>query len=114
MDANCSRADCSFAEIASRTELRPRLAVLARPRLPALDETGYVKLESRHADILYAIVSRRYQRRSTMVTTGLAFAQWNRVFPSASGIADTVDRLIHGATLISIDGHSWRLKREAG
>lgn len=104
----------TLAGIADRGELRRRLTVLARPRLLVLDEIGYVKLEGRHADILHAIVSRRYQRRSTMVTTSLGFAQWDRVFPSASGIAGTVDRLMHDAALISIDGDSWRLRREAG
>ncbi len=101
-----------LAGIADRTEFRRRLAILARPRLLVLDEIGYVRLEGRHADMLYAIVSRRYQRRSTMVTTSLAFAQWDHVFPSASGIAGTVDRLMHGASLIAIDGDSWRLRRD--
>ena len=104
----------NLAAIADRGELRRRLTVLARPRLLVLDEIGYVKLQGRHADILHAIVSRRYQHRSTMVTTSLGFAQWDRVFPSASGIAGTVDRLMHDATLISIDGDSWRLRRETG
>ena len=103
-----------LAAIVDRGELRRRLTVLARPRLLVLDEIGYVKLQGRHADILHAIVSRRYQRRSTMVTTSLGFAQWDRVFPSTSGIAGTVDRLMHDAALISIDGDSWRFRRETG
>ena len=104
----------SLASITDRSGLRRRLGILARPRLLVLDEIGYVTLDSRHADILYAIVSRRYQRRSTMVTTTLGFAQWDRVFPSASGIAGTVDRLMHDATAVTIDGDSWRARREAG
>lgn len=103
----------SLAEIADGSELRRRLALLARPRLLVLDEIGYEKLESRHADILYAIVSRRYQRRSTLIATTLGFAQWDRVFPGASSVAGTVDRLIHNATLVAIDGDSWRIRREA-
>ena len=102
----------TLAETASRSELRRRLGILARPRLLVLDEIGYVTLESRHADILYAIVSRRYRHRSTLVTTSLGFAQWDRVFPSASGIAGTVDRLVHNATLVTIDSDSWRIRRE--
>ena len=98
----------TLAEIPVRRDLHHRIALLARPRLLILDEIGYVTLDSRHADILYAIVSRRYQRRSTLVTTTLGFAQWHHVFPSASGIAGTVDRLMHNATLISIDSDSWR------
>ncbi len=103
-----------LVEISSRSELRRRLGILARPRLLVLDEIGYVTLKSPAADLLYALVSRRYQRRSTLVTTTLAFAQWDRVFPSAAGIAGTVDRLMHDAALITIDGDSWRTRREAG
>jgi len=103
-----------LAAVADRGGPRRRLTALARPRLLVLDEIGYVRLQGRHADILHAIVPRRYRRRSTMVTTSLGFAQWDRIFQSASGIAGTVDRLMHDATPISIDGDSWRLRRETG
>ena len=103
----------SLAQITSRGELRRRLGILARPRLLVLDEIGYVTLESRHADILYAIVSRRYRHRSTLVTTSLGFAQWDRVFSSASSVAGTVDRLVHNAVVITIDSKSWRISHEA-
>ena len=102
----------TLADITDRGEMRRRLTNLVRPRLLVLDEIGYVKLKGQHADILHAIVSRRYQHRSTMVTTNLGFAQWDHVFPSASSISGTVDRLMHDATLILIDGDSWRLRRE--
>ncbi len=102
----------NLAAISDRNALLKRLAMLARPRLLVLDDIGYVTLESRHADLLYAIITRRYQRRSIIVTTSLGFAQWDRVFPSASGIAGTVDRLVHNATVITIDSDSWRLRRD--
>ncbi len=104
----------NLAEAVSGSGLRRRIAILARPRLPVLDGIGYVRLGGRHADILHAVVPKRYQRRSTMVTTTLGFAQWDRVFPSASGIAGTVDRLMHDATPVTIDGDSWRLRRGDG
>ena len=102
----------NLAATVDRQARQDRLKLLARPHLLVLDEIGYVKHEPRHADILHAIVSKRYQNRSTMVTTSLGFAQWDRVFPSASGIAGTIDRLMHDATLVRIDGDSWRLRRE--
>lgn len=104
----------TLAGTVDRGGLRRRLAVLARPRLPVLDGIGYVKPESRHADILHPIVPRRCRRRSTTVTASLGFVQRDRVLPSASGIAGTVGRLMHGAAPISIDGGPWRLRREAG
>ena len=99
-----------LADISVRSDLLKRLTMLARPRMLVLDEIGYASFGNRHADLLHA--SRRYQQRTTMITTSLGFAQWDRVFPSTSGIAGTVDRLVHNATVITIDGDSWRLKRE--
>lgn len=99
-----------LAALDSRQALLHRLTVLARPRLLVLDEIGYVRLDSRLADILYTIIARRYRRRSTLVTTSLGFAQWDRVFPGAAGIAAAVDRLTHKATIVAIDSDSWRLR----
>ena len=104
----------TLAEIDATSELRRRLAILARPRLLILDEIGYVTLDTRHADILYAIVARRYQTRSTLITTSLGFAQWDRIFPNAASIAATIDRLIHNATRVTIDSDSWRLRDATG
>ena len=103
-----------LAGIEAVTEPQRRLKVLARPQLLVLDGIGYVKPGRRHADILHPIVSRRYRHRSTVVTTSLAFAQRDHVFPSASGIAGTAGRLMHGAALITIDSESWRLRRDGG
>ena len=99
----------TLAAIPTRAELMRRITALCRPRLLVLDRIGYVTLNSRHADILFTIVARRYQKRSTLITTTLAFGQWDRVFPGAAAIAGTVDRLVHNATIITIDGESWRL-----
>jgi len=103
-----------LAEITTSAELRRRLTLLARPRLLVLDEIGYVTHEQRQADILYAIVSQRYARHATLITTSLGFAQWERIFPGAASIAGTIDRLTHNATLIPIDGTSWRTRRDTG
>lgn len=100
----------TLAGLTTRGELMRRITALCRPRLLILDEIGYVTLESRHADILYTIIAKRYQKRSTLITTTLGFAQWDRVFPSASAIAGTVDRLVHNAAVITIDGDSWRIR----
>lgn len=90
--------------------LRRRLAIYSRPRLLLIDEIGYLSYSNRHADLLFEIVSRRYQEKSTLVTTNRAFAEWGEVFPNAACVVSLVDRLVHNAEIISIDGDSYRLK----
>lgn len=90
--------------------LRHRLSVYARPRLLLIDEIGYLSYSNRHADLLFEIVSRRYQEKSTLVTTNRSFSEWGEVFPNAACVVSLVDRLVHNAEIIQIDGESYRLK----
>jgi hypothetical protein len=93
--------------------LRHRLALYARPRLLLIDEIGYLSYSNRHADLLFEIVSRRYQEKSTLVTTNRPFAEWGELFPNAACVVSLVDRLVHHAEIISIEGESYRLKSMA-
>jgi len=90
--------------------LRHRLSVYARPRLLPIDEIGYLSYSNRHADLLFEIVSRRYQDKSTLVTTNRPFSEWGEVFPNAACVVSLVDRLVHNAEIIQIEGESYRLK----
>ena len=90
--------------------LRRRLALYARPKLLVIDEIGYLSYSNRHADLLFEIVSRRYEEKSTLITTNKPFAEWNQVFPNASCVVSLVDRLVHHAEIIAIEGESYRLK----
>jgi DNA replication protein DnaC len=65
---------------------------------------------NRHADLMFELISRRYQKNSTIVTTNRPFAEWREVFPNAACVVSLVDRLVHIAEIIAIDGESYRLK----
>jgi hypothetical protein len=75
-----------------------------------VDEVGYLSYSDRHADLLFELVSRRYLAKSTVVTTNKKFAEWNQVFPSAACVVSLVDRLMHRAEVVRIDGESYRQK----
>jgi DNA replication protein DnaC len=75
-----------------------------------IDEIGYLSYSNRHADLLFEVVSRRYQVKSTLVTTNRPFAEWGEVFPNAACVVSLVDRLVHNAEIIQIEGASYRLK----
>ena len=75
-----------------------------------IDEVGYLSYSNRHADLLFEIISRRYEEKSTVVTTNRPFSEWGEVFPSASCVVSLVDRLVHRSEILSIEGESYRLK----
>jgi DNA replication protein DnaC len=92
--------------------LQHRLRSYLRPSLLAIDEVGYLAYDAHAADLLFQVVSRRYEQKSIVITTNLAFKQWDTVFPNAACAVALIDRLTHHAEIISIDGESYR-KREA-
>ena len=62
---------------------------------------------------MFELISRRYRNKSTLVTTNPPFAEWREVFPNAACVVSLVDRLVHNAEIIAIEGDTYRLK-EAG
>lgn len=88
-----------------------RLAAYVLPQLLCIDEVGYLSYDARHADLLFEVVSRRYDKsRSILLTTNKPFAEWPTTFPNAACVVTLVDRLLHRAEVITIDGESYRLR----
>lgn len=99
-----------MAALDSDSALRSRLRYYTAPDLLLIDEVGYLSYSNRHADLLFELVSRRYESKSTVITTNKPFAEWSEVFPNAACVVSLVDRLVHHAEIISIEGESYRLK----
>lgn len=99
-----------LASLDSDSALRRRLHTYARPDLLVIDEVGYLSYSNRHADLLFELISRRYENKSTVVTTNRPFAEWREVFPNATCVVSLVDRLVHHAEIFAIEGESYRLK----
>lgn len=90
--------------------LRKRLRRYTSPALLVVDEVGYMSYGQGYADLLFQVVSQRYQRLSTIVTTNRIFSEWQEVFPSATSIVAVIDRLCHNAEVLTIDAESYRNK----
>jgi len=99
-----------LAALDSDAALRRRLRHYANPDLLVIDEIGYLSYSNRHADLLFELVNRRYEAKSTIVTTNKAFADWAEVFPNAACVVSLIDRLLHHSEIIAIEGESYRLK----
>jgi DNA replication protein DnaC len=78
--------------------------------LLAIDEVGYMRYGDHHADLLYEVISERYQNLSTIVTTNKPFKEWGDVFPNAACVVTLVDQLMHKAEIVVIEGDSYRQK----
>ena len=100
-----------MAALDSDSALRSRLRYYAAPDFLCVDEVGYLSYSNRHADLLFELISRRYESKSTLITTNKAFTEWNEVFPNAGCVVSLVDRLVHHAEVIAIEGESYRLKQ---
>lgn len=94
----------------SSRALERRLHYYSKISLLVIDEVGYLAFDSRNADLLFQVVSRRYEKKSIVLTTNLAFKEWPTIFPNATCATALIDRIIHHADIIAIEGKSYRLR----
>jgi DNA replication protein DnaC len=91
---------------------KQKLRHYGRVDLLVIDEVGYLAYDANAADLLYEVVSRRYESGSLVITSNRSFKQWNEVFPNATSIGTMLDRLLHHADVVLIEGQSYR-RRES-
>jgi DNA replication protein DnaC len=95
----------------SSITLARRVRRYTSPTVLAIDEVGYLSYDARYADLLFEVVTRRYElRRPIVLTTNKGFGEWNQVFPNAACVVALVDRLVHRAEIVALEGKSYRLK----
>jgi DNA replication protein DnaC len=95
----------------STTALARRLRRYTSPTILAIDEVGYLSYDARYADLLFEVVTRRYdQQRPVLLTTNKVFGEWTQVFPNAACVVTLIDRLVHRAEIVALEGKSYRLK----
>ena len=87
-----------------------RLRKYTQVALLVCDEVGYLSYDSRAADLLFQVVSARHEKRPVVLTTNLSFQDWQTIFPNATCTVALIDRIIHHADIIAIEGESYRLR----
>jgi DNA replication protein DnaC len=99
----------SAAQNAGR--LAKELKAYTRPELLIIDELGYLPIDKRGADLLFQIISQRYERGSIVLTTNKAYKHWPSMFNNDSTLTSAIlDRILHHAETIVIEGKSYRMK----
>ena len=91
--------------------LKLELRKYLKPELLILDELGYLPIDKTGADLLFQIISGRYENGSTVITTNRAYKDWPEIFNNDSTLTSALlDRLLHHAQTVVIEGKSYRMK----
>ncbi len=90
--------------------LEKRLSYYAGPKLLIIDKLGYLPLEKNAATLFSQLVSRRYERAATMITTNRSVNEWGEIFGDSVVAAAILDRLLHHSQVLTIRSDSYRLK----
>lgn len=99
-----------LAGLDSASALQRRIKHYTQPALLIIDEVGYLSYSNRHADLLFEIITQRYEKKSTFITTNKAFSEWKEIFPNAACVVSIVDRLVHHSDIVNIVAESYRAK----
>jgi len=99
-----------LADAQRQGRLDDELRRLERIPLLICDEVGYIPFDPQAANLMFMLVSRRYERQSLIVTSNKPFSAWGEIFGDDAVAVAMVDRLVHHAELISLKGDSYRLK----
>lgn len=107
----------SFNELMSQLKLaknenrlETRIKWYCRYRVLIIDEVGYEKMDSDTANLFFNLISKRYEKSSTIITTNLVFSKWSDIFGEPILTNALLDRLLHHCSVININGPSYRLK----
>jgi DNA replication protein DnaC len=93
--------------------LKQELKKYLKPRLLYLDELGYLPIDKTGADLLFQIISQRYEQGSIIITTNRVFREWPKIFNNDSTLTSALlDRLLHHTEAVVIEGDSYRMREE--
>lgn len=90
--------------------LEVRLKHFLKYQCLIIDEIGYIVFSAEDANLLFQLIDKRYEKKSTIVTTNINFNKWDKVFKDVVLSNALLDRLLHHSHIIPINGHSYRLK----
>lgn len=94
----------------NQIDLNRAFRKFSQPDLLIIDELGYLSYDCKAADMIFEVINRRYETDSIVITTNLAFKEWNSIFPGAACLTAMIDRLTHHVKVIKVDGPSYRLR----
>lgn len=107
---DCARLVDDLRDARGRGILKKRLKHYAHSKLLVIDELGYLDIDEAGADLLFRLVSTRYEQRSTIIATNVGIGGWAKVLGDEAAASAIADRVCHHCHMIKITGRSYRLK----
>ena len=101
----------SLEEAKAAGRFPQRLKVLTHPSLLIVDEIGYLPITQTGAMVFFQLMSRRYERASTVLTSNKSFEEWGEIFGDEVMAAALIDRLLHHCHIVNIRGNSYRMRQ---
>lgn len=90
--------------------LEDRLRHFTKYKLLIIDELGYLPIEKEDSKLFFQLIDKRYEKRSTIMTTNINFSSWDNIFMDPVIANAILDRVLHHAHVVQISGKSYRLK----
>ena len=103
----------SLAKADREGRLRERIRLLCRAQLLIIDEIGYLALGAAAGNLFFQLVNARYERGAMILTSNRGFSEWAEVFGDPVVATALLDRLLHHAVVVHIEGASYRLRQHA-
>jgi DNA replication protein DnaC len=103
----------SLARADREGRLRERIRYLCRAQLLIIDEIGYLSLGAGAGNLFFQLVNARYEKGAMILTSNRGFAEWGEVFGDPVVATALLDRLLHHAIVVQIEGASYRLREHA-
>lgn len=94
-------------------KLNPLLAKLAKFEVIIIDDISYIPHEKEETDVLFLLIAERYEQKSLVVTSNLNFSEWGQIFKDHITTAAAIDRLVHHASILELNGSSYRTEQAA-
>lgn len=100
-----------YASLADHS-LEKQIKVYTSPKLLVIDEVGFLPFDQKGADLFFQVISKRYENGSIILTTNRPFKDWGEIFHNSTLAGALIDRLVHHAEVININGESYRVSKK--
>lgn len=107
---SCNDLITNLSRAFKENRLENKIKFYCKYKLLIIDEIGYLPITKEEANMFFQLIAKRYENKSTIITTNQPFSKWGEVFGDATIAAAIVDRLVHHSTIINIKGKSYRIK----
>ena len=107
---NCNDLIANLKKAQSENRFMNRLNHYAKYKVLVIDEVGFLPVDPEGANMLFQLINKRYEKHSTIITTNKPFGKWHEIFNDVTLANAILDRLLHHAHIININGKSYRLK----